>query len=71
MGIVLRRNIPVKDGSLAESTVKASSITDRSFLKQINQKFDVNVFSQGTVLLIALNDSSYLDKRIGRWPDIS
>lgn len=52
-------DIPVKDGSLGELTINASSVKDPSFLNRINRTLSIKVLPEGSKLLVALNDRDH------------
>lgn len=62
-------DIPVHEGSLAELTLDASSISNPWFLKRVSQKLEIKVLPIGAPLLVALSDRSRGGARVGLWPE--
>jgi len=50
--------VPVKDGAVGELVLSASQVTDKSFLKQLQQQALVKVLPEGTELWVALSDQT-------------
>lgn len=51
-------SVPVKDGAVGELVLSASQVTDKSFLKQLQQQALVKVLPEGTELWVALSDQT-------------
>jgi hypothetical protein len=50
--------VPVKDGAVGELVLSAGQVTDKAFLKQMQQQALVKVLPEGTELWVALSDQT-------------
>ncbi|MCG7399698.1 hypothetical protein [Caballeronia zhejiangensis] len=62
-------DLPVKDGTLGELTIKAGDITDERFRQRVSTDITVQILKEGTPLLVALSDRSGNNLK-GDWPDM-